>query len=67
MRISQDNEFKPVTIVIESEIELAELYNAINAINGQYNYKTCIKINTFLYENNIMTSDKVNKILNENS
>jgi len=60
MKISQDNKFKPVTIIIESEQELAQLYltlNESNRIPSHISSQICIH----LYDHGMMSSEKAKK------
>jgi len=65
MKITQDKQFNPVTIVIESEIELAQLCIACNKQIKHFRHNlVCSKINTYLFDNNIMTINKAKNIFN---
>ena len=61
MKISQIDDFQPVTIVIETELELAELYNHLNtdAVMGTAAHK----ISRWLFNNEVMNASKADAII----
>jgi len=60
MKVTQDKAFQPVTIVIESEEELAALYRAVNDSDFIWS-----DLSGELYGEALMTMKKADEILGE--